>query len=287
MRKRISEQNVFPEFNLYQEYRKIEKYLSEVKTIDGIEADYTYEEYFNRFCFKKWNLRGTFFDVYEMRRMLGISKKSISYIDLTDEQLLDFLQYALNILFMVFENVYNNSRYNFYNIETFDMVIANIDYLLERFNCKVSEDEKTKEVFLEYRDDIAAVVGSDYPEIHVSISEYKRIDICGNLTRKSEILCTLYKTLESIEHALKANNFSKIYEDTKFLFNKSGIRHCVEDDKIACETFLKMNENELEEWYDKTFDMFLTCMVLAKYTESIQDIRNLKRVIGDGNETKI
>lgn len=282
MRKRISEQNVFPNFDLFKEYRKIEKYLSEYDSIiDFTGKKYTCEDYFDQFCFKNWNLRGTFFDLEEMRRSIGVSKDSISYLEFTEEQLLDFLQYALNILFRVFDSVTSKAYYSFCNEDTFNMVIQNIDYLLDKFNCKISEDDKTKEYYLEYKDDISEIISSEYPEIKTSIGEYKRINTQGNLIRKSEILCTLYKSLESVENKLKACNFSKIYEDTKFMFNKSGIRHWVEKDKTACATFLKMNEKEIEEWYDKIFNMFLTCMVLAKYIDNMQDVKDIKRAIGD------
>ena len=67
MRRRISEQNIFPEFDLYSEYRKIEKLLSEEKIVGVFHGPYkvydnqfTLEEYIQAECFNNWNLRGTF-----------------------------------------------------------------------------------------------------------------------------------------------------------------------------------------------------------------------------------
>ena len=85
IRKRISEKNIFPNFDLYTEYQKIDMLLSEKKTVGVynkfgkvIHDYFTLEEYIEYICFNDWNLRGTFISINEMRQGLGIEKGSIS-----------------------------------------------------------------------------------------------------------------------------------------------------------------------------------------------------------------
>lgn len=63
MRKRISEQNFFPNFDLYTEYYKIEVLISEKKILGVynkfgkfIHDYFTLEEYIEYICFNDWNL---------------------------------------------------------------------------------------------------------------------------------------------------------------------------------------------------------------------------------------
>lgn len=109
--------------------------------------------------------------------------------------------------------------------------------------------------------------------------EYIQIDKRGDLKRKEEILCTLYKKLELCADRFKGKKYKNLYDDTKLLFNKSGVRHNVEKDSIACTTFLTMDKEEQVKWYDKIFDMFLSCMEIYKYLNNKADIDNIKRGI--------
>ena len=166
--------------------------------------------------------------------------------------------------------------------DSYIMVLKdNIINLLCALNCKYEIDPLTEEIFTVYNDVKLEFVSKYNSDIKESIFEYLKTDNREDLKRKGEILCTLFKKLEAVESKLKSNNFGGIVKDTTFLFNKSGIRHWVENDKISSATFLKMSEKELEKWYDKTFNLFLTCMVLAEYIDDIQEIKNIKKSIGD------
>lgn len=262
--------------------------LSEKKTVGVynkfgkvIHDYFTLEEYIEYICFNDWNLRGTFISINDMRQGLGIEKGSITPDNVDENHVLDFLQYAINCVNRVSTTI-KSSKASLLSDDTIIVVLwDNIKLLVEKLNCTLELDKKNQEIFILYSNSTATTVSTYYPDIKDSISEYIRIDNRGDLKHKGEILCTLFKKLESVETKLKANNFGAIASDATFLFNKSGIRHWVEQDKIACETFLKMDETELEDWYDKTFNLFLTCMVLAKYTDNMQDIKNLKRTMGE------
>ena len=72
MRTKISEKIVFPDFDLFSEYQKIEHLLSEAYVIGHdhmhgrAQPQFTIEQYINGCCFLNWNLRGTFMSIKEM-----------------------------------------------------------------------------------------------------------------------------------------------------------------------------------------------------------------------------
>ena len=288
MRKRISEQNIFPNFELYDEYRKIDMLLSEKKCIGKynmwgkiIDDCYTLEEYIEQEGFNDWNLRGTFVSIGEMRQKLGIETNSISKDNINEDKVLDFLQYAINVVYRVSMTIKKSEYFVLSDNTIIPLLKNNIEQLVKKLNCVFDIDMTTKERFILYNNSTAVAVSKDYPDIKDSINEYVRIDNRRDLKRKEQILCTLFRNLESVERKLKKYNFGSILSDATFLFNKSGIRHWLDNDKTACETFLKMDQKELEEWYDKTFNIFLTCMVLAEYIDNIPSIKEIKRAIGD------
>ena len=77
MRKRISECNKFPSFDIYKEYKKIQLLFCSkcefgfVKNQKYSSPSLTYNYFLEKF-FLRWNLRGTFTSLSEMIESLGI-----------------------------------------------------------------------------------------------------------------------------------------------------------------------------------------------------------------------
>jgi hypothetical protein len=286
MREKISEKNKFPNFDLFEEYRKIEYLLSEAHTIGTynqfrkrMTPRFTMEEYINELCFTSWNLRGTFISIEEMRAGLGIEKARFDKKTINTDLVLDFIQYAVNCNFRVAETIKNSTVAYLADANHFSVLLDNMNAILNHFGAHFSLDEKTLEVFIIYDDDLSTIVSDEHPEIQISLAEYKKIDNHRDLKRKGEILCTLFKRLEADEKKFKGTTYEKLCSDTTFLFNKTGIRHWVEKDKIASKTFLEMPPEELELWYDRTYTMFLSCMIISQYLDTKKEIDVIKAVL--------
>ena len=239
---------------------------------------FTLEEYVNQLYFTGWNLRGTFLSIDEMRDGLGITKEIFESERIIEDTALDFCQYAANINMRVKDTI-SKCRIAYIRDENYlKMIDDNLTFLLERLGAHFMIDPKTREIFIVYNDELSSVVASDFPEIKHSLAEYKKIDNRGDLKRKGEILCTLFKRLEMEEAKLKGTSYKGLCENTTFLFNTIGARHWVEEDKVASKTFMLMSPAELEKWYDKTFDMFLSCMVISRYLAIKGEIEAIRRV---------
>ena len=116
------------------------------------------------------------------------------------------------------------------------MLFQNCKYLLGKFHCKCQVDEENNEVYVIFKDDLATIISQKDPDVEPSLTEYNRIDNCGNIRRKGEILCTLSKKLEAVESQIKGTEFYPLYNDTTFLLNKIGARHWTGKDKFVVET---------------------------------------------------
>ena len=74
----------------------------------------------------------------------------------------------------------------------------NCKSILEKANYTCGIDEKTYEVYVYAENNVAIAVAEIYEDIADSTIEYRRHDMKGDLRRKGEVLCTLFKKLESV-----------------------------------------------------------------------------------------
>ncbi|MDR0999948.1 MAG: hypothetical protein LBL96_03965 [Clostridiales bacterium] len=286
MRKRISEQNTFPNFNLFNEYQKIERYLSDINVVDVKNIWLTGEVYYTclgtiealaALKFLTWNLRGTFLSIEEMRCGLGIDKQTLNNKEIKPDKILDYLQFAINCLHRAVEIVEESEgKYIFQNNDYIPALHENIQQLLSVLNarCELEENaDGTQEAVVIYNNSLADEVAEKHPDVTRSIYEYRHIDNRGNLQRKGEILCTLAKDIEPHVKTLKDSIYGSLIKDTEFLWNSIGARHNIELDK-GNSVFAHMNEEELETWYDKAFELYL----LSKYAiPSLDIMREIKK----------
>lgn len=287
MRKRISERNILPGTDSFNEYQKLEFMFSENKCIGKYQwsrssmPQFTLEQYLNDLAFSDWNLRGTAISFYNMRNELGLSKEKISEEFCTDI-FVDFIELCLNCTFRIGITIDKHSDTVYISDKNLiTNIIDNCNSILESLNYTFKLDEKTNEVYVYAENNVATAVAETNVDIANSLIEYRRHDMRGDLKRKGEILCTLFKKLESIEKRFKGTTYEKLVSDTTFLFNKTGIRHWVEQDKIASGTFVKMDLNMLENWYDNTYNLFLSCMVISSYLDIKKEIEEIKRTDGE------
>lgn len=287
MRQRISERTILPDTQLFDEYQKLEFMFSENKCIGQFNAfgknltpKFTLEQYLNDLAFSDWNLKGTAISFYNMRYELGLNKEKIS-TDFNTDLFIDFIELCLNCVLRIDTTIDRHSGVVYISDRNLLRNISNNCLsILEKLNYTYKFEKEANEIYVYKENNVATAVAERNDDVSDSLIEYRRHDMKGNLKRKGEILCTLFKKLESVEKKFKGTTYEKLASDTTFLFNKTGIRHWVEQDKIASETFMKMPSDILEKWYDNTYDLFLSCMVISSYLDMKKDIEDIKRING-------
>lgn len=282
MRKKITESNIFPSFSLEREYEKLTKLFTDKSAFGKIiyhntksRPSMSYDNCLES-MFRNWSLRGTFTTVIEMEFGLQISIDDFAK-DMSDSRLLDYIQFLLNAIVFVEEEV-RLGKWDVYKADESigKAIYDNCRLIVNKLGAEILGDQN--EIYIVYTDDIAKVIGADNEDLNGSIMEYLKIDNSGNLERKGEILCTLAKKLDPYEKQLCASEFKQLCMDTTFLFNRTGVRHSLNlKDKLESK-FANMENDELEKWYDKAFHSFVACMACLSYLDYKKDIKNIKDI---------
>ncbi len=223
----------------------------------------------------EWELRGTFTSLEEMLSSLQIGEDEFQQ-ECDENRLLDYIQFVANAIAFVNKKA-NDIHGRFYMADSTIAQAVSEQCLMiaERLNAEIILDDS--EFFVQYKDDIATAIVEQNEDCSVSIVEYLKIDNRGDLTRKGEILCTLAKKLEAYEKKFNGTEFSSLRTDTKALLNNIGPRHYLEDNNHIKRKAMKMSATELEEWYDRVFQMILACLAVVPYLDIKNEIKELKR----------
>lgn len=283
MRKRITQQNTFTSFSLETEYQKLNELFSKsiaFGRIIGPVASNACPSLSYLDClhglFLDWNLRGTFIKVEEMLQSLQISEEDFQY-KATEDRLLDYIQFILNAVVFVDTSV-KSHKYSLYKATDaiYKAIVDNSSQVVNYLGAKIMADKK--ELVVVYKDDVATAISEQNQDLQVSITEYLKIDNRGDIQRKGEILCTLAKKLEAFEKELNGTEFKQLCTDTTFLLNNIGARHYPDPENRIKAQFTTMKKEEVEQWYDRAFQMFLACMAAVPYLGYKDKIKALKSV---------
>lgn len=281
MRKRISDNNIFPVFSIDTEYRKLQELFYDRGAFGKVIAitqkarpSLSYADCIHA-MFLDWNLRGTFTSVEEMMAALEISEEDFEN-EITDDRFLDYIQFVLNAIVFVDEQI-KRGRYAIYRAgdTIFNAIVDNCIHIVDKLGAEIAEEKN--EIFIAYKDDVASAVATCNEDLSGSIVEYLKIDNRGDLQRKGEILCTLAKKLEPFEKKMNGSEFKALCTDTTTLMNNIGARHALKPEDKLNAKFMNMDEEELEKWYDRAFHMFLGCMAVIPYLDIKSEIKAIKR----------
>lgn len=221
--------------------------------------------------FLRWRHRNNFVDFktfFEDKGLKIIVEKSVTGTVTLDE-FIYYCEYMLSILNVPDVGSCINSFYIRDNIEN---ILEKLNYIEHRFDGLyhiVKKDILVSE---------AADIVKDNYDLGEGIYSFNYHEVKGDLNRKSDILCRLYKYVESITSSAKQYGYSALLNDIKDLSNKLDIRH---NANIKQEDVIKaMGKKEYELWLDELFRLSLTLIVLVDYTSKRKDINELKAKLG-------
>ena len=119
------------------------------------------------------------------------------------------------------------------------------------------------------------------PEISYKVLEYNHYTMKGDIARKRETLRILADQLEPRRVELAAIN-KELANNVFFMFNNMNIRHnnCAEGDKNYKEVVAKMSQDELESWYDETYQLCLLAFLELDNVERTKKVAQLKASFG-------
>ena len=118
------------------------------------------------------------------------------------------------------------------------------------------------------------------PTLSYKVIEYNHHSMKGDLERKKNTLLALAGKLEGQETRLKSIN-SSLGDNLFFLFNNLNLRHNNEDpESKSYKSFIaSLKDEEIEHWYDDTYQMCLLAFLELDNEERKARIKQLKQDI--------
>lgn len=268
--------------NFEDEIRYIDKYLYHTKFhISDLDySNYSLAEYIDSFYFSNWATlhKITCPSIVDLRSRLQIDNFNHSQ-RLPLEKFLLYLEFAANIVYIAISKNQNQNA-----VRIAKNIFRNIMTNCERLNFEIVEFSQGLFKIVE-KNAAATAVADKYSKADLEFSykviEYNHFLLKGNLGRKREILTAIADKFEAVKPKLKANGFGNIESDAGYLINNLNIRHNNADPQsTSYKTYIAaMPPAELEEWYDKTYDVLLLALLVGDFSEIHNDIQELKKKV--------
>lgn len=193
------------------------------------------------------------------------------------DYLLSFCEYSYNFIkWMIPQNPLcisgSASQQQFY-LQQVKTVIEEIGYM--------ETIEQNITLFVPKKQEAIAVSEIVAPEISYKVLEYNHYTMKGDIARKKETVRILADQLEPKRADLTAIN-KELASNVFFMFNNMNIRHnnSTEGDKNYREVVAKMTQDELENWYDETYQLCLLAFLELDNVERTKKVAQLKASFG-------
>ena len=190
------------------------------------------------------------------------------------DELVRFAEYFYNMMDGLFNiDTYLGEPSPYFAMELIKNIMEEIGYI------KINEDEFT--VFVEKSQASISVAELLEAPTSYKVIFYNHHSLKGDLNEKRAILLQLANLLEP-KRAQLANMNKKLEHYLFLMFNKMQIRHNNKDpqDKGKYnEVVAKMSDEDLEEWYDETYQMCLLAFLELDNVERNKKVDELKQQI--------
>lgn len=240
----------------------------------GLHPNYRIEEFCDEFCIPFWKSRKFVTSCNEMRERLNITNEDIG-MGLDRQHILILVEYILNVMALCDKQKPENSEWS---VE-FTMLLENIKNLVESLNYEIKVfEEEEKTILVEKNAAATAVAEIMDCETGYSVIEYNHFLLKGNLSKKKQILKALGDQFEGKRVQIKSINNS-LASDIGFLLNNLNIRHNNLEGQSAEAIAQNMTPEELEQWYDDTYQLLLLAFLELDNIPRRQKVNKLKQSI--------
>ena len=261
---RISIFNKSNTISYKDEYKKIIKVLLS-KCINIDNKNYNYFDYLNSYIFNSWKYRGTYLDVYDYLKSIGVG---LDNKKVTIDSLLNFIEFILNMQQFIESSKYY-SKNTIYSTKCRSILFHNIPLLLEEYGYEAySIDDK---VYV-YKKDISydELLETLPDKINELILNYISINNNG-IKMKRMILEKLYFYLDKHKEKYRKLNPS-IYSTIKIVITKMGI--VSEIDK----KYKNLSNYKIKKYYDYCFELIIFLLKSEEIYKIRDEIRTYSKI---------
>lgn len=235
-------------------------------------------------CFLSFPFRGTCLSLEEFNELhdFHFEKEPTNF---KIDELISLCEYMENLLIayqyipLNFPYGYGNTRPQLINVQFY---LQQIGQVIERIGY-MQATQNGFTIFVEKSPAAIAVAESDLvpKELSYRIISYNHYSMKGQLEAKKSALVQLASLLEPKRGSLKKAD-KTLESDLFYLFNNLNIRHNNVDpaDSAKYKPFIvQMKQEELEHWYDETYQMCLLAFLQLEQTERKIEFDRLKTAI--------
>lgn len=160
------------------------------------------------------------------------------------------------------------------------VIFENIFSILEKTNHKLFEIEENK--FIVVENNKAATQAAEIVEddnVSFDLIKYNHYALKGNLSEKKKILTSIGVYIEPIlsNKTFRDSMYKNLLSDTRFVFNNFHIRHNNLTGPKAQEYTQSLKDDELENWYDKAYDLAIAVIIATECLPVQEELSELKK----------
>ena len=256
-------------------------YLSTVRT-----KVYTLEEMISE-IFYQWKGRGTCINYKDLRKELGIDE-IVNKKNRTVDEVLSCLEYYVNVekLFMnkIAGTLYQKG-YNL-NIENYTILQTNLSKLLDFFHQQVQLMEDGIFWIIPKDPAATAVAEISSKDTAFAILKYHHASLKGQLEEKRKLLQAIANEHEDL---LKnpVDGFTEYFKTARNAVNNLNIRHNNVKGKNQKDIVVEMKNEELENWYDETYQLLLFCVLIKDNKDRKDKLDELLKNVNSKSDKKV
>ena len=186
------------------------------------------------------------------------------------------INYLINYCEFIYNIAIHNKEPNRFVSYSGDRIIRQINEIKDKIGYTKITNEGI--IILVPKSQPAIVVAEMLPSpLSYKVIEYNHHSMKGNLARKQATLKLLADQLEPKRDTLKSLNKS-LEDDLFYLLNNINIRHNNTDSDSTKykKPVADMSKEELEKWYDKTYDLCLYAFMTLDQKNRNAEIKELK-----------
>jgi len=255
------------------EYKKLQFLFSQEKLPYSRFGQVSLKKYIDESYFRNLDIRGSSLDVDGLMKELGIVE--FGY------QLDDLLCFCEFILAIIPEEYIEEDSSAEKQVNT---IVSNILYILDKTNhtlLNLNGEDYGHPKYVIIEKNKAATEAAELIEdenVAIEVLEYNRFALKGDLSEKKRILNSIAQYIEPLlrSRKLQKSGYGQLESDAGFLANNFHIRHNNKKGAKANVYIVGLADNELEQWYDKAYNVFLNVITLSEQIEISSELKTLK-----------
>lgn len=224
-------------------------------------------QYIDNNFFREMTIRGTYINIETMMTDLGILYSSSNL-----DTLFTLCEFFLHIF--SYHKLFSKRA-----IEQVNVILQNIYLIMDKTNHVIHKIGDKQ--FVIVKKNMASIETAEIvTDEHISneIMRYNHFAIKGDLEEKRQILNNISQYVEPILKSRKLGQagYKEIESNMGFLLNNLHIRHNNKEGAKAQEYTVNLKNSELEDWYNKIYDLSLIVIMLNEHLSVQDEIKSLK-----------